>query len=324
MTQTAKPTDAVEKRVRNISWGQIFVKYGNLIALALLVIIASILSEHFLTLNNIFNIFRQVAVLGIVSIGMTLVILNRGIDLSVGSVLALCGVLAGLVHEQGFWISLLVVLLAGGLCGAINGCFVTQFNMQPFIATLVMFIAARGVALWITDGRYISDVTTWAWLSGGNVGPIPIPMIIMIALFLLFGFLLNRTVWGRQIYAVGGNAEAARLSGINVRRNQLSVYIVAGLLVGFASMINDARVWSADPQAGHLLELDAISAVLIGGTTFDGGRGTLLGTFIGVLILQIMSNIMNLLGVSIYPQMVIKGVIIATAVIVSQFRSSSK
>lgn len=313
-------TAQAAKGSRKISVGEILIKYGNVIALVLLVIIASILSEHFLTMSNIFNIFRQVAVLGIVAIGMSFIILNKGIDLSVGSVLALTGVMAGLVHEQGFLVSLLTVLLVGGFCGMINGMFVTRFSMQPFIATLVMFIAARGAALWITNGTYIPDVTSWLWISHGTVGPVPVPMILMLGLYALFAFVLSRTVWGRQVYAVGGNEEAARLSGIHVNRIKMSVYVLTGLLVGLASLINDARVWSADPQAGHLLELDAISAVLIGGTTFDGGKGSLVGTLIGVLILQILSNIMNLLGVSVYPQMIAKGAIIAAAVLVSQYR----
>lgn len=313
-------TAQAAKGSRKISVGEILIKYGNVIALVLLVIIASILSEHFLTMSNIFNIFRQVAVLGIVAIGMSFIILNKGIDLSVGSVLALTGVMAGLVHELGFLVSLLTVLLVGGFCGMINGMFVTRFSMQPFIATLVMFIAARGAALWITNGTYIPDVTSWLWISHGTVGPVPVPMILMLGLYALFAFVLSRTVWGRQVYAVGGNEEAARLSGIHVNRIKMSVYVLTGLLVGLASLINDARVWSADPQAGHLLELDAISAVLIGGTTFDGGKGSLVGTLIGVLILQILSNIMNLLGVSVYPQMIAKGAIIAAAVLVSQYR----
>lgn len=312
------------KEKNNYSIADILIKYGNLIALVLLIIIASSVSEYFLTFSNIYNIFRQVAVLGIVSIGMTFIILNKGIDLSVGSVLALTGIMAGLVHDKGFFVSLLIVLLVGGLCGFINGVFITKFSMQPFIATLVMFIAARGAALWISDGSYIPDVTSWLWISHGNIGPIPVPMIIMIGLFLLFTFILSRTVWGRQVYAVGGNEEAARLSGINVNWTKMSVYILTGVLVGIASLINDARVWSADPQAGNMLELDVISAVLIGGTTFDGGKGTLMGTLIGVLILQIMSNIMNLLGVSVYPQMIAKGAIIAAAVLVSQYRRAKQ
>lgn len=307
---------------RSFSAVQLLVKYGNVLALLILVAVASLLSEHFLTVDNIFNILRQVSVLGVVSIGMTFVILNKGIDLSVGSVLALAGVMAGKFHEQGFLVSLLIVLAIGAACGAINGLFITKAGMQPFIATLVMFIVARGAAMWVTEGKYIADVKTWDWIGSGSLGPVPIPTILMFSLFALFTFVLNRTVWGRQVVAVGGNEEAARLSGINVDRNKISVYVLTGLLVGVAALVNVARIWSADPQAGNLLELDAISAVLIGGTTFDGGSGSLGGTFVGILVLQIMSNILNLLGISVYPQMIAKGLIIAAAVLISQFRRS--
>jgi len=299
------------------------LKYTNVAALVALAGVASLLSTHFLSISNIFNIFRQVSVLGIVSIGMTWVILNRGIDLSVGSVLALAGVTAGMVHNKGFFISLLAVLVVGGMCGTVNGLFVTKGKMQPFIATLVMFIVARGLALWVTDGRYIPNVKSWLWISEGEILSIPVPMILMILFFLLFNFLLNRTVWGRQVVAVGGNEDAARLSGISINWIKLSVYILTGCLVGVASLVYDARLWSADPLAGNMLELDAISAVLIGGTTFDGGKGTLSGTFIGVLIIQTMSNILNLLGVSVYSQMFAKGIIIAAAVLVGNIEAQS-
>ena len=200
----------------------------------------------------------------------------------------------------------------------------TKAKMQPFIATLVTFIVARGLALWVTDGRYIPDVKSWLWIAEGEVVFIPVPMLIMIGLFILFGFLLNRTIWGRQVVAVGGNEHAARLSGISVNWIKLSVYVLAGALVGVAALVQDARVWSADPLAGNMLELDAISAVLIGGTTFDGGKGTMIGTFVGVLIIQTMSNILNLLGVSVYSQMFAKGIIIAVAVLVSNIEAHSK
>jgi len=289
--------------------------------LLVLVVVASIISPHFLTEKNMFNVLRQSSVLGIVSIGMTLVIINGGIDLSVGSVLALTGIIAGSMHESGLFMVILVMLLIGIAVGFLNGYFIAVHKIEPFIVTLSALVAYRGLALLKTGGQYISGVKTFEWVGNGYVGPVPIPVIIMVVLYIVFYFIFNKTVFGREFYAVGGNEEAARLSGVNVIKNKILTYVICSVLVGFATIINISRLSIAEPLGGNLLELDAIAAVLVGGTSFAGGVGTIEGTFVGVLIFSILGNILNLLAVSGYSQMIIKGMIILGAVLLSRYRN---
>ena len=314
------PAGATRPRRAVLSY---FVTWSNLLALVLLLVVATILSPHFLSTRNLLNVLRGASMVGIVGVGMTFVILNRGIDLSVG---AIVGVAAALMAGYGgsnpiVWIGL--PILAGAFLGLVNGLMITRLNLQPFIATLGMMIFARGLVYIYTDGSALvvdqpSDVFSFA--GSGYLGPVPTPVVIFAAITLLAAFVLKRTVFGREVYAVGANEEAARLSGIDVRRNRVFVYVISGVLAAIAGIVLTSRLGVADPNGGTLFELDAIAAVLIGGTTFDGGIGGVGGTVIGVLILAFLSNVLNLLGISPYSQMLLKGVIIVAAVVISEVR----
>lgn len=297
------------------------MRYSNLWGLVMLIIISAFLSPAFLTSTNLLNVLRQNAVLGVVSIGMTFVILNKGIDLSVGPVLALAALTTAYTHESGFLLVVLAAVAMGVLAGFINGFFITRFQIQPFIVTLAMMIVARGIVMYVTGGQLISGIRSFRWLGIGTLGPVSYLILLAGALYLFFGFVLRRTVYGREVYAVGGNEEAALLSGINVTRNRISVYVLSSALASIAGVMLVSRLSVAEPLMGEMMELDAISAVLIGGTTFDGGQGTLGGTLMGVLMLAFIANIFNLLGLSPALQMLIKGVIILSAVLLSLIKT---
>lgn len=299
------------------------VALTNILALVLLLVIGSLLSPHFLSVQNIFNVLRGASMVGIVSIGMTFVILNRGIDLSVGSLVGVSSVLmAGMMPWGVVGWGVLPVLAAVAL-GIVNGLLITVCRLQPFIATLGMMIFARGLVYIYSDGSPIvasGAPAAVGTLGSGYLGPVPVPVLVFLVCAVVGHLVLRSTIFGREIYAVGANEEAARLSGIRTKLNQIKVYAVSGLLAGISGMVLTARLGVGDPNAGHMYELDAIAACLIGGTTFDGGVGTVRGTVIGVLILAFLSNILNLLGISPYTQMLLKGLIIIAAVIVSEFR----
>ena len=303
--------------------GRFLVRWSNVLALILLLVIASLLSPYFLSSRNILNVLRGASMVGIVSIGMTFVILNRGIDLSVGSILGVSAALAASFAPYGIGVGLLVGLGAGIVLGLVNGAMITKLRLQPFIATLAMLIFARGLVYIYSDGSNIvvkeaSDAFTF--LGSGHIGPVPTPIILAALVWILAAWVLNRTVFGREVYAVGANEEAARLSGIHITRNRIAVYAISGFLAALAGVVMASRLTVAEPNAGTLFELDAIAATLIGGTTFDGGRGSVHGTILGVLILSFLSNILNLLDVSPYSQMLLKGVIIVVAVVISEFK----
>jgi len=297
------------------------LRYSNLWGLALLVLVSSLLSPAFVTSTNLLNVLRQNSVLSVVAIGMTLVILGKGIDLSVGSVVALSALTAAYTHESGFLVVVVAALTVGAVVGFVNGFFITKFNIQPFIVTLATMIVARGLVLYITGGQLISGVSSFRWLGLGKLGPVSYLVLLAAALYLLFGFILRRTVYGRHVYAVGGNEEAARLSGIDVAKNRISVYVISGVMAATAGVMLVSRLSVAEPLMGDMMELDAISAVLIGGTTFDGGEGGLGGTLMGVLMLAFIANIFNLMGLSPALQMMIKGLIILSAVLLSLVRT---
>lgn len=295
----------------------------SLIALFLLIAVVSVLNPNFFTVDNLLNILRQTSVNAIIAVGMTLVILTAGIDLSVGSVLALCGAFAASMvsMELSIFITLPAVLLAGFALGGVSGVIVAKGRVQAFIATLVTMTLLRGVTMVYTDGRPISTGFTdasdlFAWFGTGYVFGIPVPVWLMGLTFLGAWYLLNHTRFGRYIYAVGGNEAAARLSGINVARVKMGVYAICGMLSALAAIIVTSRLSSAQPTAGTSYELDAIAAVVLGGTSLAGGRGAIMGTLIGALIIGFLNNALNLLDVSSYYQMIAKASVILLAVLV--------
>lgn len=299
------------------------IEQKSLIALLLLIVIVSFLNPNFFSVDNILNILRQTSVNAIIAVGMTLVILTAGIDLSVGSVLALCGAFAATLvgMEVPVIAAIPIALLAGALLGAISGVIIAKGKVQAFIATLVTMTLLRGVTMVYTDGRPISTgftdtADTFAWFGAEYALGIPVPVWLMIIVFAGAWYLLNHTRFGRYVYALGGNESATRLSGINVDRVKICVYAISGFLAALAGIIITSRLSSAQPTAGMGYELDAIAAVVLGGTSLMGGKGRIMGTLIGALIIGFLNNALNLLDVSSYYQMIAKAVVILLAVIV--------
>ncbi|MFC7395450.1 ABC transporter permease [Scopulibacillus cellulosilyticus] len=298
-------------------------KLGPVIGLILIVIILSILSPSFLAMDNIFNVLRQVSINALIAFGMTLVILTGGIDLSVGSILALGSAVTAKMLVSGMdpILSVLLGLIAGGVMGAINGLIVTKGKVAPFIATLATMTIFRGLTLVYTEGKPVTGLTnsfSFQLIGKGYFWYIPFPVIWMFIAFVILLFILKKTTAGRGIYAVGGNEEASILSGVKANRIKIFVYTVTGILSAFAGMILTSRLNSADPNAGTSYELDAIAAVVIGGTSLSGGRGWIFGTFIGSLIIGVLNNGLNLLDVSPFFQQVVKGVVILIAVLLDR------
>jgi ribose transport system permease protein len=295
-----------------------------LLILAAMWLVLSLLSPYFLTFGNISEITLQTAVIGIIAAGQTLVIISGGIDLSVGSVFACAGVIGGLAFQgtSNLFLSLLTTILAGGALGLCNGIFVTQLRVPPFIATLGMLGIARGLALILSKGIPIFGLDErYLWIGQGRLFDlVPIPTIILLAVYVA-GFLFSRyTRFGRFAYAIGSNAEAANLSGINTKAVRLILYTACGLFVGLASIIEAARLGTIQPAGGTGYELLAIGAVVIGGTSLFGGEGNILATLIGALIATTIRNGLNIMGVNAFWQYVVSGIIIIAAVSVDQFR----
>ncbi len=307
---------------RQFNWRPFFQKYGLLMSLLLLCLALSVASDRFLTSDNLLNVLRQSSINGIISIGMMMVILTRGIDLSVGSVLALSAVIgADMLKNEGMPVlqAIGICLLVGAAAGAVNGFLVSWVNIPPFIATLGMMTFARGAAKFYTDGQPITGLDSlgqgFRYLGTAEVGPIPMPIIVAGLVFLGGAVLLNHVPFGRFIFGLGNNEEAAYLSGLPVNRIKLFVYMAAGTLSALAGIILVGRLNSAQPTAGEMYEFDAIAAVVVGGTSFDGGEGTVMGTLIGVLIIGIINNGLNLLDVSAFYQDITKGAVIALALL---------
>lgn len=293
-------------------------KYRTLLVLVLMGAVASVLSDAFLSFANLFNVARQVSMTAIVAAGMTVVIITAGIDLSVGSTVALAGAIAaGLLRDtNSIVVALLGALLTGLAMGLFNGALITKGRLPDFIVTLATMAIARGLTLQYTQGHPIVVTNkAFKFFGGGFIGPVPVPIIIMAAIYVIFHVLLRQTKFGRYTYAVGGNSDASRLSGINVNYIKLMVYVLSGFLTAVTAVILTARLGSAEPTAGVGLELDAIAAVILGGTSLAGGQGGVVGTLIGALILGVMDNTLNLLNVSPFWQEVAKGSIILAAVL---------
>lgn len=320
-TDSEQPTTNASALSRSLDAVRRFGATGPLISLVVLVVLLSFLSPYFLEVNNLFNVFQQITVLAIIALGATMVILSGGIDLSVGSVAALSGMIAGVTFGDlglPMPVSIVLALLVGGAAGAVNGLLIVYGKVPPFVATLAMLSVARGLTLVLSDGQPVSGFPDW-FRALGTVdlfGIIPGVVILVVVLYAIGAFYLKYRPSGRSIYAVGGNEEVARLSGVNVGLLKLRVYTIAGALAGLGGLVLTSRLNSAQPTAGAGLELDVIAAVVIGGTSLSGGVGTVIGTLIGALIIGVLRNGLNLLDVSSFWQQVVIGVVIAGAVMV--------
>ncbi len=300
-----------------------FSQIGPLIGLIVITILLTFLSDSFFTVNNLLNLLRQISINALIAFGMTFVVLTAGIDLSVGSLLALGSALTAGLLASGMdpLLAIFLGLLIGMALGAVNGLIITKGKVAPFIATLATMTVFRGATLVYTDGKPItglSDSAVFEMIGRGYLFGIPFPVIIMLIVFLILMFVLKSTVFGRQVYAVGGNEEAAILSGIKTDRVKIWVYSLTGMLSVLAGIILTSRLNSAQPTAGNMYELDAIAAVVIGGTSLMGGRGRIVGTLIGALIIGVIGNGLNLLNVSSFYQQIVKGGVILLAVLLDR------
>lgn len=293
-------------------------QFGTLIGLVALCLILWAWTPYFLTGANLVNVVQQTSINAIIAVGMTFVIISAGIDLSVGSIMAFAGVVMASCLQAGVPIPLAILagLACGTACGLVNGLLITWGRLPPFISTLGMMSIARGAALVYTDGRPISGFeANFRSLATGELLFTPLPVLLMAAVYLAAHVLLTRTKFGRYTYAIGGNEEATQLSGVNVRFHKSMVYAFSGLMSATAAVILTARLNSAQPIAGIMYELDAIAATVIGGTSLMGGEGSLLGTLIGALIMGVLRNGLNLLGVSSFLQQIVIGSVIIIAVL---------
>ena len=311
---------------RRPDYGKILADNGALVGLIVLCIAMVIATPDFLTGQNLLNIGIQVSTVAVLAFGMTFVIVAGGIDLSVGSVAALSAMASGWLFVSGGlpgWVALVGGLAVGLGAGVVNGLLNAYGRLPSFIATLAMLSVARGLTLVISDGRPIKTAPEVSFL-GGSIGPVPMPIVILVIAALVASFVLNRTVIGRSMYAIGGNAEAARLSGLPVKRIRVVVFGLAGLFAALAGLLLAGRLDSAQPQAAAGYELDAIAAVVIGGASLAGGLGKISGTFVGALVLVVIRNGLNLLNVTSFWQQVVIGVVIALAVGIDVIRRKTR
>lgn len=293
---------------------------GALIALILLVLVISFISPEFRTVDNFLSLLRQSSINGLIAFGMTCVILTGGIDLSVGSVLALTTAICAklIVNGTPVILAMIIALVIGLVFGVISGIFVTKGRLQPFIATLITMTVFRGLTMIFMDGKPISNLGSsfvLKFLGKGAILGIPLPVILFIVIFAIFMFALEKTTFGRKIYATGSNWKSAKLAGVNIDRTKIAAYAISGLMSAMAGLILLSRLNSAQPTLGSGYELDAIAAVALGGVSMNGGRGRIWGTFVGVLIIAVLNNGLNILGVSSYYQDVVKGIVILIAVL---------
>ena len=302
-------------------------RFGTLAGLVLLCAILWILTPHFLTVSNLLNVAQQTSINAIVAAGMTFVIISGGIDLSVGSIVALSGVALGAMLQGGQPIPIAIAgsVAVGVLCGFVNGLLISIGRLPAFIATLGMMSVARGAALLFTEGRPVSGFDeSFRWIATGSAAFIPAPVVAMIVIYAVAHLVLTRTTFGRYVYAIGGNEEATRLSGVSIPFHKTAIYCVSGLMSAAAAIVLTARLNSAQPIAGMMYELDAIAATVIGGTSLMGGEGSLGGTLVGALIMGVLRNGLNLLGVSSFLQQIVIGGVIVGAVLVDTILKRSR
>lgn len=303
---------------------EIFLNLRSLIILILLCVLFSVLSPYFLKMQNFANIGIQVAAIAIGAFGMTFIITTGGIDLSVGSILSLTSIFTGiLISTLGFDLipTILIILVAGSLMGLVNGVGVVYLKIEPLLMTLATSFIYRGIALLLTGGRPvpINSRSFKILFAEGKIGGIPSPVIIMFVFLALCWFLMSRTIFGYSVRAVGGNAEAARVAGINISLTKLITYLFMGLMAAAAGFITSARLAHGIPTIGETFALDTIAATILGGTALAGGRGTVLGTFVGAMIMGILNNGMTLLGAQYYTELIVRGIVICTAVVIDNF-----
>jgi inositol transport system permease protein len=317
----------------------IISKYGIFLIFAVMVLGASLLSPAFLSSTNLINIVRQMSVVGLIALGVTGIIVSAGIDLSSGSVVGLTAVVAASLaqspdNSSAFYpglhlpliVSVVAACLVGALVGLINGSLIAKTRIPPFIATLGTFTAIRGVANLYTSGRPISDLTDdYDFIGQGDVFGVPVPIIILVVMAVVTHILYAHTKFGKYIYAIGGNEQAARVSGINAARYKMLIYVYAGFLAGLAGVVVSSRIGSGQPGLGVGYELDAIAAAVIGGTSLSaGGIGTVAGTIVGALIIGVLNNTLDLMNVSAFWQQIVKGCIIVGAVILDQLKQRGR
>lgn len=319
-TETLNDVNTDASRSMRAKVGSFLQQQGALVMLVLVCIIGFARYEAFLTPENLLNVLRQNSMLGLVALGMTFVILTGGIDLSVGALLAVAGVIAANLAEQSLIIALSAAVAAATVLGLINGLVIAKARIQPFIVTLAMMIAARGLALAATGEQSVRITGTnesFTWLGRGSIGFLPVPIVILVVAFAIGWLVLNHTRFGRNVFAVGDNDEAARLMGLNISRVTIAVYAISGALAGLAGVILASRLGTGQPVAGVGWELDAIAAVVIGGTLLTGGQGSVLSTLVGVMLLGVIFNLFNLEGqISPWWQLVLRGVILLFVVVV--------
>jgi len=306
-----------KSQVKKYSIGRFFAEFGIVVVLIALLALFSSLSDKFFDIDNILNILRQVALVGIISVGMTMVLLTGGIDLSVGSIMGVATVSTALLMLSGvhFMLAIVIVLIATTALGLLNGLLINRLHIPPLITTLGMMTSLRGVAYLLTGGvpvfGFPGDIL---FLGKGHIWVIPVPVIVMAIVFILGIIFLEKTRYGCYIYGVGGNEEATRLSGISVQKIKYIVYSISGLLAGLAGIVLLARVNSGQPKAGNAYEMDVITSVVLGGVSISGGEGKLGFVIVGVLIMGVLTNGMILINVQDYTQQVIKGLTLLAAV----------
>jgi len=302
-------------------------QYGIFIVFSIICLIISFISPQFLTVSNWTIIITQVSINALLAFGVTFVIITGGIDLSLGSIVAVAGVSAAmLAHPDSYPVLVPVFagLFAGLLIGAFNGFIITKSKIAPFIVTLGTMTIGRGLALILSNGRPVSNLSdSFVFIGSGKIMGIPVLILILIFMFILCSVILNKTILGRYIYAVGGNEQAARASGINVTQVKMAVYSISGVLAGLAGILLTARITTGQPNAGAGFELDAIAAVVIGGTSTTGGKGSIAGTLVGVLLIGVINNSLDLLNVTSYYQQVVMGIIIIGAVVLDSLNQKS-
>lgn len=324
--ETVKIEGRVDTQEKKRDFKKIAEKMAALSSLILLGIFFSFGSEYFLTTTNILTIALQTSVIGIIAIGQTMIIITGGIDLSVGSIVAFSGVMAGICVERGLPLTLAIFfgLVMGTLVGIVNGALISKAKLPPFIATLGMMMLLRGLTLALTNGMPISSFPDgFVELAGGQTFGIPNPVIYFAIFVIVFSFFLKKTIAGRDVYSVGSNEAAARLSGVNIDKVKLMVYGLCGLLSAVSGVILASRLISAQPTEGMGYELDAVAAVVIGGASLTGGRGTIIGTVIGAFIMGILRNGLNMMNVSGFWQQFVVGVVLLSAVYMDQRRKKS-
>lgn len=310
----------------NANFGASLKKMGPLLGLILLSAGLSIASPNFLTASNLFSVLRQVSYSGLIAFGMTFVILIGGIDLSVGAVLALVGIVTAGLIQSGMdpILASCIGLLLGAACGAVNGLLVSVGRIAPFIATLATMILYRGIAQEYSQSKPVSINTEGFFNSIGSgyvFDTVPVPVVMMLAVYAVLWFVLKKTRFGRHVYALGGSEDVARISGLKTGRLKVWVYTLSGVMAALAALVVTSRLSSASPNAGAMYELDAIAAVVLGGTSLAGGRGWIFGTLVGVVLLGVLSNGLNLLNVSANYQLIIKGAVILFAVLLDRKNS---